>query len=282
MQRINSANMAAGNKFQDAKPGTGQLATSLNAEWYNGVQEELIGLLVAAGITPQSGLYTQVLAAIKLLIAAGTVNPFLVHASAATCDLGAAVGGATSTNAQVSGTTNISSFGNSASTNYPVYYVRFSNALTLLYGAALLTPGNRNINVVGGDAVIAVYLGGGNWQVLHYFPAAGSTYGSNGNGNWMTRADGRLDQDGVSPPLPTGANTASIGVTFPVPFTGANPPVITASPDNDPDGSHTGMGWETIIAGAPGNWTGATFKVATLDISINFTNTVHMMWNGRG
>ena len=70
MDRINSFNMAAGRKWQDANPGVGQEATAQNAEWHNGVQEELIGIIIAAGLVPTAGVYNQVLTAIQQFIAA--------------------------------------------------------------------------------------------------------------------------------------------------------------------------------------------------------------------
>jgi hypothetical protein len=52
MKRINTVNMGPDNTFQDANPGTGQQATSLNAAWFTGVQEELVGIIEFDGQTP--------------------------------------------------------------------------------------------------------------------------------------------------------------------------------------------------------------------------------------
>jgi len=69
MDRINSANMAPGNKFQDADPDTGQRATSLNAEWFNGVQEEMVGgIIQKAGRAPAAGTYDQLFKSIIDLV----------------------------------------------------------------------------------------------------------------------------------------------------------------------------------------------------------------------
>lgn len=107
-------------------------------------------------------------------------------------------------------------------------------------------------------------------------------FGSNANGNWVTRPDGRLFQDGLSAALPTGANTAQVVVTFPTPYVGVNPPNIVASPNNAPTPGKVGMGWTVQVFGTPGNWFEAVISAATLDISINITNTVQMMWSGPG
>lgn len=64
MDRINTVNMAAGHKFQDANPSIAQYATSLDAEWFNGVQEEAVGIIEADGQTPTAGTYDQLLKAL--------------------------------------------------------------------------------------------------------------------------------------------------------------------------------------------------------------------------
>lgn len=256
-------------------------ATILDQDYMNMLMMEIINVILAAGGTLSKTTYTQLRDAINSLIASGGNNPFLLHASASTCDIGAAVSGQTSTNASISGTTAINSFGSSASMNRPIYFIYFGGALTLNNSAALALPNAANTAVAAGSYAIAVYLGSGNWKVLSIIPA--QTSGSNGNGNWMIRADGRLDQDGASAALPTGANTATVAVTFPVPFTSTTPPRIQATPDADPDLSgHIGMGFEVIPVGSAGNWTGCTINVATLDISISFAGTIHMMWHAIG
>lgn len=86
-------------------------------------------------------------------------------ASASTTDLGSAG----TTTILVSGTTTITAFGSSASLTSPIYVVRFSGSLTLTYNASsLILPGSANIVTQNGDAMIAEYLGSGNWKVLLY------------------------------------------------------------------------------------------------------------------
>ena len=81
-----------------------------------------------------------------LTVAAGKLSlaPELTVASAATCDIGAVA----SNSVQVTGTSNISSFG----TNYrgPMY-LRFAATLTLTNSANLILPGLASITVLAGD-----------------------------------------------------------------------------------------------------------------------------------
>lgn len=63
MYRIDSAGHAS-NMFTNGDPLTGTPATVLDAAWLNEVQEEIISVLVAAGVTPTKGVVTQLLAAI--------------------------------------------------------------------------------------------------------------------------------------------------------------------------------------------------------------------------
>ncbi|AIO44790.1 hypothetical protein DM44_4777 [Burkholderia cepacia] len=51
--------------FTGGNPATGQAATILDADWLNMVQEELLNLLIAAGIAPSKTTYTQVRDAIR-------------------------------------------------------------------------------------------------------------------------------------------------------------------------------------------------------------------------
>jgi hypothetical protein len=68
MDLINSANMAAGRQFRDANPGLGLEATFQNAEWHNGVQNELVGIIEAGGLSPAAGVYNQVLQAMVNIV----------------------------------------------------------------------------------------------------------------------------------------------------------------------------------------------------------------------
>ncbi len=91
-------------------------------------------------------------------------------ASGGTTDLGTS----TSNNVLITGTTTITSFGSSASLQSPIYFVRFSGALTLTHNAtSLIIPGAANITTAAGDAGIVEYLGSGNWRVISYVKASG-------------------------------------------------------------------------------------------------------------
>ena len=91
-------------------------------------------------------------------------------ASAATTDLGAAVGRVV----DVTGTTTITSFGTVAAGIWRI--VRFTGALTLTHNAtSLILPTGANITTVAGDCLTAVSLGSGNWVVTQYQRASGDS-----------------------------------------------------------------------------------------------------------
>jgi hypothetical protein len=74
MHKINSPHATAENEFTDGDPASGIEATELWAKWFNSLQREVIGLLVATGITPSDTNDAQVLAAIQVLI--GNANAY--------------------------------------------------------------------------------------------------------------------------------------------------------------------------------------------------------------
>lgn len=73
MQRIATATRAenlfgAGKHgFKDRNLGAGIVPTDFNAEFFNGLQEELLSIIEAAGIVPDAGTRNQVLSAIRRL-----------------------------------------------------------------------------------------------------------------------------------------------------------------------------------------------------------------------
>ena len=93
------------------------------------------------------------------------VAPELSLASAATCDIGSVL----SNSIQITGTNNITSFGN----NYrgPVF-VRFAGALIISPSSNLITPGNAPLNVQAGDSALLVPKATGGvsdgWAVIAY------------------------------------------------------------------------------------------------------------------
>lgn len=64
MHRIDGPGATVDNKFTEGNPATATPATTVTDDWLNDVQEELISILAAAGITPVKGTQNQVLAAI--------------------------------------------------------------------------------------------------------------------------------------------------------------------------------------------------------------------------
>ncbi len=91
-------------------------------------------------------------------------------ASSTTTDLGTAASNIVS----VTGTTAITSFGTTATTGNPLYFVRFTGALTLTHNASsLILPGGASITTAAGDTCVPKYEGSGNWRVLSYDKASG-------------------------------------------------------------------------------------------------------------
>jgi microcystin-dependent protein len=87
MQRVDTSTAAASPPTQDTagtpgyftkgNPTSGTPATVPGQDWFNSVQEELIGIIVAAGLTPSKSNSTQLITAIKAIaLAPGTVEMF--------------------------------------------------------------------------------------------------------------------------------------------------------------------------------------------------------------
>jgi len=72
MHRIDSSTATPDNRFTSGDPTIPVPATTVTAEWLNSVQEELVAILTAAGITPNKVSNVQVLSAILDLIADST------------------------------------------------------------------------------------------------------------------------------------------------------------------------------------------------------------------
>lgn len=69
MHRIDGPGATVDNKFTDGDPVGGVQATLVTDDWLNDVQEELMSVLTAGGITPVKGTQDQVLKAIRTLSA---------------------------------------------------------------------------------------------------------------------------------------------------------------------------------------------------------------------
>lgn len=130
-------------------------------------------------------------------------------ASAATTDLGTM----SSNIGSITGTTGITAFGSSANTANPLYFLRFTGILTLTNnGTSLILPGGQNITTAAGDTAVALYLGSGNWKVLHYTSVApGVTAGTYTNSTVTVNARGVVTSaaSGATATLGTPQNTTS-------------------------------------------------------------------------
>ena len=103
-------------------------------------------------------------------------GPLLQIVASSTTDLGSV----NSHFIQITGTASITSFGSSATTTAPIYFIQFGGGQTLVDGAALQLPGGANITTATNDFAIAEYLGSGNWIVLLYnvFAQGSGTFAS--------------------------------------------------------------------------------------------------------
>jgi hypothetical protein len=109
-------------------------------------------------------------------LAAGAVNarnesddPWSSVASAATVDLG----GINSRNALITGTTGITSFGNTGTEGRTIR-VRFAAALIMTNSATLICPGGANITTAAGDtAVLVKEAAASTWRIVEYQRANG-------------------------------------------------------------------------------------------------------------
>jgi hypothetical protein len=116
-------------------------------------------------------------------------------ASAATTDLGIALQHV----ALITGNATITSFGSSANLAAPIYHVRFAASLLLTNSISLILPGAANIQTQAGDALLAQYLGAGNWKVNFYQSAIG---GGTTNPNKIKSADTSLNNSATLTPDP--------------------------------------------------------------------------------
>lgn len=91
-------------------------------------------------------------------------GPLLQIVASSTTDLGSV----NSHFIQITGTASITSFGSSATTTAPIYFIQFGGGQTLVQGSALQLPGGANITTAANDFAIAEFLGAGNWIVLLY------------------------------------------------------------------------------------------------------------------
>jgi len=81
---------------------------------------------------------------------------------------------------QVTGTSvSITSFGSSASTARPLFFVNFTGGQTIVYNStSMITPGDVNIIALPGDTMLLEYLGSGYWQILAAWRGTGLGLGT--------------------------------------------------------------------------------------------------------
>lgn len=104
-------------------------------------------------------------------------GPEATPQSAATVDLGALASHVFSMTA--GSVLVVTSFGNTATTNNPVYVGRFAAGITLTHNAtSLISPTGADILSQANDFGIFLYLGSGNWRILGYWRADGSGLGN--------------------------------------------------------------------------------------------------------
>lgn len=136
-------------------------------------------------------------------------------ASAATTDLGSI----NVRNVDITGTTTITAFGTPGDTTFPIYWLKFSGALTLTHNAtSLILPGGLNIQTAAGDTAIAEYLGSGNWRVRQY------TYA---NPPVASAPQGRLTLTTATPVLTSDVTAA--GTVYYTPYLGNSIPIWNGS-----------------------------------------------------
>lgn len=130
------------------------------------------------------------------LVAYTQSSQFNPVSAAPTTDIGA-VGG---TNITITGSSTISSLGNSANVLDPLYNIRFSGVNTLTYSnPTLILPSSADIITAPGDFATALYFGGGNWQIVDYQRASGLPVVSQASFSLSGAASVLLKNNSVTP-----------------------------------------------------------------------------------
>ena len=135
----------------------------------------------AAGSVSSSNIATGGVATTNLAPNAATAGKiafgvFSTLASAATVDLGAQA----SRNIQITGTTTISSFGSTVTSDNIPYIVEFASALSITGSANLLLPGgisSGTLSIIAGEAILVVRDSGTVWRILKVCKAFGTSAG---------------------------------------------------------------------------------------------------------
>ena len=110
-------------------------------------------------------------------------------ASAATTDLGAAIGNYI----QVTGTTTITGLGTIGAG--VIRFVTFTGILTLTYAASLILPTGASIITATGDTATFISEGAGNWRCITYLRATGSALVGSAAGDLSSNTSVSVDSE---------------------------------------------------------------------------------------
>lgn len=200
---------------------------------------------------------------------AQAILPSSPIASAATTDLGTLA----SHNANITGSTPITSFGSSASITSQFYFVTFAASPLITASSSILTPGGTNIQPFPGQSAFLAYLGNGIWQVVSVTPLRAApqvTVLTTGTGTYTTPTiNGTLPLDlevemvgagsggggsGISTGTPGGASTAGGNTTFGASLTASGGTIAPASGTLTIPTPATATGGDINIAGGLGQF----------------------------
>lgn len=117
----------------------------------------------------------------------GPFGPATNIASGTLVDLGTVSGNF----ANITGTITINNFGSTATTDNPIYLVKFNNTLTITNSANILiragvTSIGNNLVTASGDYAWLEYLGSGSWKIFQYARSDGSISATNITVNNLT------------------------------------------------------------------------------------------------
>lgn len=215
MHRIDGPGATADKKFTEGSPTTGVQATVVTAPWLNDMQEEIMSVLVDAGIAPVKGLQTQLLAALQAYRGSLRGVKRILNASTtlAAADVGAlisveGVAGSTQTLMPIAGVSTGGTIVFTASTRFTI----FPNGSETI---SVPEAGNVSaIQMARGD-VIAVTRDSTRWWVSSYYKAtAGPLIGSAVNAKMSVMAPSAtatFSADEVCVKGALGGSSATIG-----------------------------------------------------------------------
>lgn len=268
MDRINTLNKALDlfgvgkHGWKNRNIGLGVEPTEFTADWCNGVQEELLSVIEAAGIVPAGATRNQVLLALRAAGVFATPPQFDNTSKAATTAFVTALGvqfngESVLATSQTLGSSSAGKviIGNSASpitltlpaaNTFPVgagfsFLNVNSGVVTVLRaGADVIVGGaaNQNSFALGaGDTLQLESLGAGGWRAIGGSAQLGlsAQFGASASVNgYQKLPSGLLVQWGQSTFNFAGVGTLSNLITFPIAFTGAPYSITTCAQTNAP------------------------------------------------